>query len=204
MPQFAADELEKRLGWKPTILQSDSKTDLPGLDALDRAELLVVYMRRRELPEDQLNRFKAYFEAGKPVVGLRTASHAFQNWLEFDHAVLGGNYTSHYGNPRDVTVRLWSGEAAASPILRGVVRDGDSWQSVSTLYRNTPLAATATPLLKGKWGDRPEEPVAWTNTHNGGRVFYTSLGTPDDFNDPHFRRLLLNGILWALDKPIPQ
>ena len=46
--------------------------------------------------------------------------------------------------------------------------------------------------------------MAWTNTHNGGRVFYTSLGHPDDFKDPHFRRLLLNGILWALDKPIPK
>ena len=45
--------------------------------------------------------------------------------------------------------------------------------------------------------------MAWTNVHKGGRVFYTSLGHPDDFNDPQFRRLLLNGILWALDRPVP-
>jgi type 1 glutamine amidotransferase/nicotinamidase-related amidase len=204
MPEFASEELEKRFGWKPVILQSDSKTDLPDTEAIEKADLLVVFMRRREIPENQLNRFKAYFEAGKPVVGVRTASHAFQNWLEFDHAVLGGNYTNHYGNPPDVTVRPSSGGLVASPLLRGVVAEGGSWRSHSTLYRNTPLAPTATPLLAGKWDEKPEEPVAWTNTHNGGRVFYTSLGTPDDFKDPHFRRLLLNGILWALDKPIPQ
>jgi type 1 glutamine amidotransferase/nicotinamidase-related amidase len=204
MPAFAAEELEKKLGYKPTVLQSDSKTDLPGLEALEGADLVVLYMRRRELPDAQLNRFKKYIEAGKPVVGVRTASHAFQNWLEFDKAVLGGNYTGHYGKPSEVSVRTWSSEAAASPILRGVLGDADSWQSASTLYRNTPLAPTATPLLKGKWGDRPEEPVAWTNTHNGGRVFYTSLGTPEDFKDPHVRRLLTNAILWALDKPIPK
>ena len=46
------------------------------------------------------------------------------------------------------------------------------------------------------------EPVAWTNAHKGGRVFFTSLGSPDDFKSPQFRRLLLNGVNWALDRPI--
>jgi type 1 glutamine amidotransferase len=164
-------------------------------------------MRRRELPEAQLQGFKAYFEAGKPVVGVRTASHSFQNWLEFDKVVLGCNYGRHYGTGKDgekTAITLFSKDAAAHPILRGVVRDGESWQSTASLYRVTPLLEGTTPLLKGRWKTEPEEPVAWTNTHKGGRVFYTSLGHPDDFQDPHFRRLLLNGILWALDKPIPQ
>jgi type 1 glutamine amidotransferase/nicotinamidase-related amidase len=202
LPEFAKAELEGKLHWKPKLLQSDSKTDIPGLEAVDSADLLVLFMRRRELPEEQVNHFRKYFEAGKPVVGLRTASHAFQNWPEFDHAVLGGNYTGHHGNPREVAVRPWSSEAAGHPILRGVVRDGESWRSASTLYRNTPLAAGAVPLLRGRWGDQPEEPVAWTNTHNGGRVFYTSMGTPEDFKDPKFRKLLVNAIQWAMDKPV--
>jgi len=42
-----------------------------------------------------------------------------------------------------------------------------------------------------------------SNTAHGRRVFYTSLGSPDDFKQPFFRRLLLNGILWALDQQIP-
>ena len=51
--------------------------------------------------------------------------------------------------------------------------------------------------------DDISEPVAWTNEANGNRVFYTSLGSVDDFAIPAFQRLLLNGILWALDEPVP-
>ena len=47
------------------------------------------------------------------------------------------------------------------------------------------------------------EPVAWVNTAKNRRVFYTSLGNPDDFKQPFFRRLLLNGILWLLGEPVP-
>ena len=204
MPEFASEELEKHLGWKPVILQSDSKTDLPGLEALEKADLLVLYMRRRELPEDQLNRFKAYFAAGKPVVGVRTASHSFQNWLEFDKVVLGCNYGRHYGTGKEgdaTTVTPASADAANHPILRGVLAGG-AWRSNASLYRVSPLLEGTTPLLVGKWRTEPAEPVAWTNTYKGGRIFYTSLGHPDDFNDPHFRQLLTNAILWALDRPI--
>jgi type 1 glutamine amidotransferase/nicotinamidase-related amidase len=207
MPAFAKEELEKRLGWKATVLQSDSKTELPGLEAIDDADLLVLYMRRRTLPDAQLNRFKKYFDSGKPVVGVRTASHSFQNWLEFDKVVLGCNYGRHHGTGKEgekTLVLPVSSDATSHPILRGVPLDGEPWRTTASLYRVSPLLDGTTPLLKGKWRDVPEEPVAWTNTHKGGRVFYTSLGHPDDFNDPRFRRLLLNGILWALDKPIPK
>jgi len=47
------------------------------------------------------------------------------------------------------------------------------------------------------------EPVAWTNEVNGSRIFYTSLGGVGDFSLPAFQRLLLNGVLWALDRPLP-
>ena len=206
LPEFAHSVLEAKLHWKPQIIQSDSKTDIPGLEALGTADLLVLYMRRRELPDEQLTRFKKYFESGKPVVGVRTASHSFQNWLEFDKVVLGCNYGRHYGNGKDgvkTTITPTSSSATSHPILKGISFDGPRWESTASLYRVTPLLDGTTPLLKGKWGTEPEEPVAWTNTHKGGRVFYTSLGHPDDFKDHRFRQLLTNGILWALDKPIP-
>jgi type 1 glutamine amidotransferase len=62
-----------------------------------------------------------------------------------------------------------------------------------------------TPLLNGQTEDGKSEvePVAWTNRRQNSRVFYTSLGGPSDFADPNFRRLLLNGMLWALDDFIP-
>ena len=51
--------------------------------------------------------------------------------------------------------------------------------------------------------DEISEPVAWTNNANSSRIYYTSLGSVDDFGLPAFQRLLLNGILWALDEPVP-
>jgi type 1 glutamine amidotransferase len=43
-------------------------------------------------------------------------------------------------------------------------------------------------------------PVAWTNVYAGGRVFYTTLGHPGDFQSEAFRRLLENAIRWAIDR----
>ena len=89
--------------------------------------------------------------------------------------------------------------AEGDPLLRGV----SAIEGRGSLYRSNPLAEGARPLLVGTWTDKPEEPAAWTNTYKGGRVFYTSLGHADDFESPGFRRLLLNAVLWGLDKPVP-
>lgn len=201
LPAFAREELEKRLGARCTVLHSKDKTDLPGLEALDAADLLILYFRRTTLPEDQLNRFKRYFEAGKPVVALRTSCHGFQNWLEFDRIVLGCQYTGHYGKGQLTRVRPDAG-AAVDPLLRGI--EPAEFSSSSWLYKVAPLATSTTPLLMGQWPDQSEQRVAWTNTYKGGRVFFTSLGHPDDFAIPQFRRLLLNAVYWTLDRPIPK
>ena len=80
--------------------------------------------------------------AGKPVVGVRTASHSFQNWLEFDKLVLGCNYGRHYGTGKDgikTTITPASKEATNHPILRGIDLAGSTWESTASLYRVTPL-----------------------------------------------------------------
>src|SRR5262245_28087480 len=63
------------------------------------------------------------------------------------------------------------------------------------------LAKTATPLLTATWPGA-NETDAWTNTYKGGRIFYTTLGHPGDFDTPQFRKLLVNAVFWALDKPL--
>ena len=46
------------------------------------------------------------------------------------------------------------------------------------------------------------EPVAWTHPYKGARVFYSSLGSSDDFASvPQFRTLLVNAVFWAMDRP---
>jgi type 1 glutamine amidotransferase len=122
-------------------------------------------------------------------------------WDEFDRDVLGGNYTGHHGNskpgdPRTL-VRVVP-DAARHPILRGV--PGDEFVVRSWLYKVSPLAKGATPLLIGRVeGREAPEPVAWTHTRRGGRVFYTSLGHPEDFELPAVEKLLKNAIDWAAE-----
>jgi type 1 glutamine amidotransferase len=206
LPTIAA-ELESRHGMKCSMLVWDSDANFPGLELLEQADVAVFYLRFLKVPEEQLNQFKAYFDSGKPVVALRTTTHAFLEWKEFAPTVLGTPWWQfHYGHESSSDVRIIP-EAAGHPILRGIEPE---FHSRSWLYYVHPLSEGTEPLLVGKSvgpsprEERVENPVAWTYRHKGGRVFYTSLGHPDDFEVPSFRRLVINGIFWALDKPVPE
>ena len=170
---------------------TEKDKDLPGLENLDATDVMFTFTRRFTLPPAQLERVKKYCQAGRPIVGVRTASHGFQNWLEFDKEVLGGNYTGHYGKgpPAEIAV---AGKAGDHPILAGF----RPYKSPASLYKNTGAAADIELLLTGAIPDHTE-PLAWTRVHNGGRVFYTSLGAPEDFANEDFRRMLAGAVFWA-------
>ena len=169
----------------------ESEDDDRSLAPIDDADVLLVFTRRLNTAGRELERFRDYCAAGRPIVGVRTASHGFQNWLGFDGEVLGGSYDMHYGAGPLVRVDEAPG-ASGHPILEGVA----GLVSHGSLYRNTPIAGDAALLLTGTT-DEATEPVAWTRMNAGGRVFYTSLGHQDDFRDGRFLRLLTNGVLWA-------
>lgn len=199
LPPFA-QELARQFEVQTVVLErpSDPKQQtIPGLQALKDADLLVVFVRRMTLPESELAQIREYVESGRPIVGLRTASHSFENWKTFDKEVWGGNYQNHHGNKLKTTVTL-EAAAAEHPILRGVT----GFVSDGSLYKNTPLQPRAKVLLRGKVDGHPAEPVAWTHDLEGRRIFYTSLGHPNDFKEESFRRLLLNGIEWSLGGPL--
>lgn len=183
--------LAARGGFDDTLIVYGDEDDNPSLAAVDDADVLLVFTRRIRVEGAELERIKAYCAAGRPVVGVRTASHAYQNWLEFDAEVLGGSYTGHFGSGPVCEVTPADG-AAGHPILDGV----SSFGTVGSLYKNTPIADDATLLLNGTTPDSTE-PVAWTRLHQDGRVFYTSLGHQEDFRNADFLRLLTNGVLWA-------
>lgn len=214
LPIFAEKYVHWR-GLRTEVIQQNpnDKNDFPGLtNALKNADLLVVSVRRRALSKANLDAIHAYLNKGKPLVGIRTASHAFypkgddakkgESWREFDAEVLGGNYHNHRANGTETHVRL-PDNGNVSPILTGV--DLKQLIGHGSLYMNNPLQDSAHPMLIGSIPDQPSEPIAWTHTYGPkhAKVFYTSLGHPDDFKEPAFRRLLLNGILWALNQPIP-
>ncbi len=198
LPAFAKT-FNKNDAFRITHLTGNQKkTDIPGLAAMDSADLIVLYFRRTTLPADQLAKFKAWFEAGKPVVAIRTTSHGFQNWLEFDRIVLGATYGNHYGNKADGTHIHFVEKQAKHAILAGL--EQKTFHSTMWVYKYTNLADSVTVLMTGKYKDQLE-PVTWTNIHKGGRVFYTSLGHQNDFKDETFLKMLGNGIHWCLAKP---
>jgi putative membrane-bound dehydrogenase-like protein len=165
--------------------------DLPGLENLDTCDVMLLFTRRLTISGEQLERIKRYCRSGKPIVAVRTASHAFQNWLALDKEILGGNYQNHYGGGSSTEVQIAAG-ANGDPILAGV----KSFRSPGSLYRNTGLAPDVKVLLTGNIPGHTE-PVAWTRVHNGGRIFYTSLGHPDDFKNENFVRMLVNALYWT-------
>lgn len=171
-----------------------SKTELPGLEALDSCDVMLLFTKRLEIPSDQLEIVKKYCLAGRPVVGVRTASHAFQQWLDLDHLILGGDYRGHYSSGQVTKVELAAG-AADHPVLKGV----EPFESASKLYKNPQPAGDVKQLLTGTIPEHTE-PVAWVRQNHGGRVFYTSLGGPDDFQKRVFQTLLVNAIFWTANR----
>ena len=215
LPEFA-HELETKYGFCCEILQGSTEKSGPerheivGMEALKKADLVVVFARRRAFPQEQMKYLHLYLDMGKPLIGLRTASHAFDargkgakghtEWPMFDSKVLGGNYHGHYGRgptttmtPADVTEK--------HPILVGI---RTPFTSISSLYQVSPLTKSTRMLLIGAIPDKEPEPVAWTNRKGKSRVFYTSLGHVDDFKNSQFRRLLINAAFWAMGKPVPK
>jgi type 1 glutamine amidotransferase len=192
--------LAANYGFNCIYLERIKGEEIPGLDALEKADLAIIFVRRMTLPEEQLQKIKKFIDSGKPLIGLRTASHAFENWKEWDHDVLGGNYHNHYGN--DLTAAIKERlEAADHPILKGIEKE---FTAGGSLYLNAPLSSSSTVLLMGSVTNHPPEPVAWTHDYKGARIFYTSLGHPKDFENRSFRRLLVNAIYWTLNRPAPQ
>lgn len=171
-----------------------SEKDLPGLENLDTCDVMLLYTRRLKISGEQLERVKKYCLSGKPIVGIRTASHAFQNWLDLDKEVLGGNYKGHY-NVGPLCDVKFADQTGGHPILKGV----QPFKSVGSLYRNTGLSKDVNILLTGSIPEHTE-PIAWTRDYKGGRIFYTSLGHQKDFDDPNFVTLIANALFWTAQR----
>ncbi len=228
--------LAKHHGFKCTVLFAiDPKTgeidvkesNIPGLEALKTADLMIISTRYRHLPDEQMQHIVDYIEAGKPIIGMRTATHAFlgikgkfakyndgskEPGFEggFGRQVLGEKWISHHGNHgRESTRGILNKEEAMHPILRGL-SDGEIW-GPTDVYGANPLKP-ATVLVygqvltgmnandnpvKGKKND-PMMPIAWTRDYKGGRIFTTTMGASQDLEASGSRRLLVNAAYWCL------
>lgn len=225
LPIIAA-ELEKNYGFRTKILKSypnqNSEENIPGLEALNDADLAVFYLRWRRLPIDQLTHIDNYLKSKKPVMGFRTSTHAFnfpkghesEHWNAFGEFALnappgwGGKAGhTHYGHASTTDVSVVE-HNKKHPILTGVMPD---FQAKSWLYRVLPdyPKKGSEWLLMGK-SINPDKaaidnPVAWVgNNAFGGKVFTTTLGHPEDFGIESFQHLIINAIHFQTGKKVPK
>jgi len=209
--EYRSEELAPQLakiltvhhGFKCTVLfainketgEIDPQTvdNIPGLEALDNADLMVLLLRFRELPDDQMKHIIDYTNSGKPIMALRTSTHAFRykknkdspyakysfRNKEFDggygRQVLGETWISHYGHHQKESTRgLIAKGMENHPIVKGI---DDIW-GPSDVYAITKLSGDSRPLIMGQvlMGMSPEDkpnpekhlvPVAWIKTYTG-------------------------------------
>lgn len=204
LPQLAKI-LSVRHGFDCTVLfaidpatgtiDPDKRDNIPGLEALDQADLMVLFLRFRDLPDEQMAHVAKYVEAGKPIVALRTATHSFNiaegkkfsNWTwtstswdgGFGRQILGETWISHHGDHGKQSTRGILADAAKKhPIFRGIA-DGDIWGPTDVYGVRSPLHGDCQPLLMGqvlegmKKDDKPVAgeknqpmmPIAWTKAY---------------------------------------
>ena len=226
LPYLAA-ELEKNYGLRTKVLKAypdqNGEKDIPGLEALTEADLAVFFLRWRQLPQQQLDHIDAYLKSGRPVMGFRTTTHAFnypkgdprERWNSFGEWAFGAppgwggpHKHFHYGHTSTTDVTIISTEAK-HPILTGVA---PHFHVASWLYHVLPgyPANGSVSLLMGH-AVNPEKtpavdnPVAWTWQNEwGGKTFLTTLGHPEDFSVAAMQRLVINAIHWGLGMPVPK
>lgn len=235
LPELAR-VLAKHHGFKCTVLFNiDQETgeivagnsNMPGMEALDTADLAVVFLRFQNFPPEQMKHFDDYLDRGGPVVGMRTATHAFKMKagdpfakyssdykgtdyeLGFGHQVLGQTWVGHYGKNHQQSTRITIVDDQKNhPILRGVK---DVWVQAGG-YVGKPTDGEILTMAQPLNGMTPDSPVdatkppmpsEWTRTYQSssgksGRVFTSLYGTPEDILNDGYRRMLVNGCFWAL------
>jgi nicotinamidase-related amidase/type 1 glutamine amidotransferase len=217
LPVFAANYLNRDFRVRFIFGSDAERNSIPDLAAIDAADMLLVSARRRVLKPEAMEHLKKFVESGKPILGIRTASHAwslrnqpipegFVAWPEWDAQVFGGNYTNHYGNGRSARVSLETNAVEnplVNPLVRGLPTSG--FITTGSLYQVSPLKTPSTVLITGEIEGASPEPMAWIfQRAGGGKSFYTSLGNAEDFENPAFQRLLYNAVYWAAGLPIPE
>lgn len=221
-------------GFKCTVLFSTNKqtgaidpsvTDnIPGLEALRKADLLILFARWLELPDDQMKEIIDYADSGRPIVGLRTSTHPFNykihrdspyakySWDNkefeggFGRQIMGETWVSHWGAHQKQSTRgVVAPGMEKHPILKGVK---DVW-GPSDVYEIKALSGDSKPILMGQVlngmtsDSAPDTskrmmPIAWVKTYKTARIFDTTMGHPGDFQNEGFRRMVVNACYWAV------
>lgn len=230
--------LSKYHGFRCTVLfpidpetgeiNPESVTNIPGLEALESADLIILGLRFRNLEDDQMKRIIDYAEAGRPMMAVRTSTHPFNipadrkyakyTWNNkdpdyvggFGKQILGETWVSHYGKHGKESTRGIVADPAH--VIATGIQDGDVWGPTDVYEVKLPLSGDGHAIIKGQIlsGMNPDDPpatdernetlmpIAWTRTYKGGRLFVTTMGSADDLPSEGVRRMLVNAAYWCL------
>jgi len=248
---------------RPGIVDANYVKNIPGLEALSSADAMLLFTRFRALPDEQMQHFEDYLVAGKPVVAIRTATHAFNfkesdstnfahysngysgeraEWTDgFGRLVLGEKWHTHHGHHKHQSTRgVFPEEGHNNPITNGI-KSGDIWGSTDVYGVRLPLPEDSQAVILGQVINRAGEfdendiffgmkdtdtelatenntglkvndvlmPIAWTKSYQipdgkKGKAFTSTIGAASDLLNEGVRRLLVNGVFWALGAEIPE
>ena len=169
--------LSQKHGFKCTVLFAVNpgngeidppvNNNIPGLEALDSADLMIIATRFRDLPDAQMKHIVDYVESGKPVIGMRTATHAFNlskesayqnyHWAMgeptnggFGRRVLGETWINHHGHhARESTLGIVAPGQESHPVLKGI-KSGDIWGPSDVYGVRLPQPEDCHPLVMGQ------------------------------------------------------
>ena len=247
----------------PGIVDANYVGNIPGLEALDTADMMVIFTRFRALPDAQMKHIDDYLMNGKPVMGIRTATHAFMfpessdsnykhysngyagnktEWTDgFGRLVLGEKWVAHHGHHKNQSQRGMVFENAKDNAIVNGIEDGDVWGASDVYEVRFPLMDNVEPILYGQvinrqgdydetdiyFGMKPSDeevatennegktvndvnmPIVWTKSYQlpggkKGKAFTTTVGAASDMLIEGTRRLLVNGVFWAMDMTVPE
>lgn len=247
---------------KPGIVNANYVKNIPGLDVLSSADMMVLFTRFRALPDGQMQHFENYLKTGKPLVGIRTATHAFNfkeedttnfahytngysgdktEWTDgFGRLVLGEKWHTHHGHHKHQSARGVIAEGAESHVITNGIEGGEIWGPTDVYGVRLPLPEDSKPIILGQvinregefdendifFGMKPTDtelatenneglkvndvlmPIAWTKSYQipegqKGKAFTSTIGAATDMLNESVRRLLVNGVFWAMDATVP-
>jgi hypothetical protein len=182
---------------KDGTINPDQNDNIPGLAALQTADLMIIFTRFRDLPDDQMKYIADYVDSGRPIIGMRTATHAFRfprgrryatygtgskEWEGgFGRQILGETWIDHHGKHGAQSTRgIIAPGAENHPVLRGV-KEGSIWGPTDVYKVRFPLPGDSKPLVLGQvlTGMKPTDPpaagekndpmmpIAWVKTYVG-------------------------------------
>lgn len=172
---------------------------IPGVEAADKCDVILLSQRRQDTTPEQTEMLKkALLKDRKPIVGIRQASHAFNQWPEIDRQVFGATYKGHFFQDKANQVVQFEPKGKDHPLLAGF----KPFMCNGYPYTYTDVASDVEVLMTGGLPGKMQ-PIVWTRvTKDGQRIFYTRYDEDDLEKSEECRQVLARALFWATQRDI--